>query len=107
MTVARRIPYWSTVYGPTAKTMERASSQQEGGDAAEAFDYPPALIERIAKAIEQAAKNAKPINLRPARAKKTNLAFNRRFHMKDGSVRFNPGRAMRTLSAQPARSIPM
>src|SRR4029077_20106955 len=42
--------------------------------------------------IEQAAKNVQPATLSAGSTEQLDLAFNRRFHMKDGTVRFNPGR---------------
>jgi len=78
--------------GPLRKLWNEQAVAKSGSDAAEAFDYPTALIERIAQAIEQAAKNARPVKLAAGVGEETRLAFNRRFHMKDGTVRFNPGR---------------
>lgn len=42
--------------------------------------------------MEQAAKSAWPVELKSAIGEERRVSFNRRFHMKDGSVRFNPGR---------------
>jgi len=78
--------------GSLRKLWNEQAIAREGKDAAEAFDYPAALVERLAQAIEQAAKNARPVNLAAGVGEQTGLAFNRRFHMKDGTVRFNPGR---------------
>jgi neutral/alkaline ceramidase-like enzyme len=78
--------------GSLRKLWNEQAVKREGKDAAEAFDYPAALVERIAQAIEQASTSAKPIRLSAGAGEQTDLAFNRRFHMKDGSVRFNPGR---------------
>jgi neutral ceramidase len=78
--------------GSLRKLWNEQAVARDGKDAAEAFDYPAALAERIAQAIEQAATNARPIKLSAGAGEQTELAFNRRFHMKDGAVRFNPGR---------------
>jgi neutral ceramidase len=78
--------------GPLRKLWNEQAVAKSGSDAAEAFDYPTALVERIAQAIEQAAKNARPVKLAAGVGEETRLAFNRRFHMKAGTVRFNPGR---------------
>jgi neutral ceramidase len=78
--------------GPLRKLWNEQAVAKAGSDSAEAVDYPSALIERIAQAIQQAAKNARPVNLAAGVGEETRLAFNRRFHMKDGTVRFNPGR---------------
>jgi hypothetical protein len=65
---------------------------REGRDAAEPIDYEAQLIGRGALAIAEAAKAARPVRLRGGVARQEGLAFNRRFWMKDGSVRFNPGK---------------
>ena len=63
----------------------------EGRDAREELDYPAQLAERVAQAVDTAWKALAPVKLEAGTARETRLAFNRRFHMKDGSVRFNPG----------------
>lgn len=66
--------------------------QREGRDAAESVDYPAFLVEQIADAVQEAHAVLAPVRL--ARAvvdQEPQLSFNRRFHMRDGSVRFNPG----------------
>src|SRR5262245_29955625 len=78
--------------GSLRKLWNEQAVAREGKDAAEAFDYPAALAERIAQVIDQAAKTAKEVKLSAGAGEETQLAFNRRFHMKDGTVRFNPGR---------------
>jgi neutral/alkaline ceramidase-like enzyme len=78
--------------GPLRKLWNEQAIAREGKDSAESFDYPAALIERIAQSIEQAAQNTRPVKLQSGAGEETRLAFNRRFHMKDGTVRFNPGR---------------
>jgi len=65
---------------------------KNGSDPQETIDYPSALAEKLAGAIVQAKAAAKPIELAAGIAKQTGLSFNRRFHMKDGTVVFNPGK---------------
>jgi len=62
-----------------------------GSDPAEGVDYPARLRDRIVEAVTAAAQAARPATLLAGRARVEGLAFNRRYHMKDGSVRFNPG----------------
>jgi neutral ceramidase len=62
-----------------------------GRDPQEVLDYPRQLVERVAEAIASAHRNLAPVRLEAGAARETRLAFNRRFHMKDGTVRFNPG----------------
>lgn len=64
----------------------------KGEDPHEKIDYPAVLADKVAAAIEKAAKSVQPVQLVADRAKQEGLSFNRRFHMKDGSVVFNPGK---------------
>lgn len=64
----------------------------KGEDPSEKIDYPAVLAERLADAIDKAKKSARPITLDAGMARQEGLSFNRRFHMKDGTVRFNPGK---------------
>jgi len=62
-----------------------------GHDPRETVDYAAFLAERIAEAIETADATAQPTRVRFGVTEQQGLSFNRRFHMKDGPVRFNPG----------------
>lgn len=62
-----------------------------GSDPHEELDYPAFLQEQIATAVHRAQQSAKPASMSVGIAEETRLSFNRRFHMKDGTVRFNPG----------------
>jgi neutral ceramidase len=66
--------------------------EKNGSDPQETIDYPSALAEKLAGAIVQAKAAGKPVELAAGIAKQTGLSFNRRFHMKDGTVVFNPGK---------------
>ena len=78
--------------GPLAKLWSEQAAAKKETDSATTFDYPALLAEKVAQAIEQAAKAARPVTLSAGAVEETRLSFNRRFFMKDGSVRFNPGR---------------
>ncbi|MGE5195306.1 MAG: neutral/alkaline non-lysosomal ceramidase N-terminal domain-containing protein [Deltaproteobacteria bacterium] len=65
---------------------------KSGKDPYEEVDYPAFLVERIVEAIAQAQAGAQPVKVLAGIAEQRGLSFNRRFHMKDGSVRFNPGK---------------
>jgi sugar phosphate isomerase/epimerase len=69
---------------------EQAVAKQ-GNDPCEARDYPSDLVAGIVEAIKQADAKVQPVRLEAGVAEQQGLSFNRRFHMKDGSVRFNPG----------------
>jgi hypothetical protein len=55
------------------------------------LDYPALLAAKVAEAVERAARNARPADLRAGIGEEHELSFHRRFRMKDGSVRTNPG----------------
>ncbi|MFO0900423.1 MAG: neutral/alkaline non-lysosomal ceramidase N-terminal domain-containing protein [Pirellulales bacterium] len=63
-----------------------------GQDAAEPVDYSAVLAGKIVAAVEAAHKAAKPATLAAGVAQQRGLSFNRRFHLRDGSVVFNPGK---------------
>lgn len=63
-----------------------------GKDPHEPMDYRQFLAERCAAAVARAAASVEPVELLAGIAKQPGLAFNRRFHMKNGTVQFNPGK---------------
>ena len=63
-----------------------------GGGSPKAKAYRAALPGKIALAVKQAADKAVPANLLVGHGQESSIAFNRRFHMKDGSVGWNPGK---------------
>jgi len=54
--------------------------------------YNQILSVRIADAVHIANQRLKPAAIKAGVGKEENISFNRRFLMKDGTVRFNPGR---------------
>jgi hypothetical protein len=69
---------------------EKAMAKQ-GRDPCEVRDYPSDLVGGIVKAIKEADAQVQPVQAQAGVAQQQGLSFNRRFHMKDGTVRFNPG----------------
>jgi hypothetical protein len=63
-----------------------------GGTSDLAQRYSAELPEKIAKAVQQAEKNLTPAHLFVGRGREDTLAYNRRYHMKDGTVGWNPGK---------------
>ncbi|RJP32642.1 MAG: hypothetical protein C4527_05830 [Candidatus Omnitrophota bacterium] len=63
-----------------------------GTDPHAPIDYQGFLIDACVQAVAQAQRNMKSVILESGVAQQSGVAFNRRFHMKDGSVRFNPGK---------------
>src|SRR5438046_8601246 len=70
-----------------------AALAKYGTDPKEKIYYPDFLTDRLVKVIEDAHKKLHPSTLEVGIAKQENpqLNFNRRYWMKDGKVRFNPG----------------
>jgi len=64
---------------------------EHGSDPYEKVDYAEVLVEKLTGVILQANGAAKPVRLAAGSAEQHGLSFNRRFHMKDGTVQFNPG----------------
>ncbi len=64
---------------------------EKGLDPHEVTDYPTELVGRLVRALMIAQQNLQSVTLRAGYAHEDRLSFNRRFHMKTGPVRFNPG----------------
>ena len=78
-------------FGALRKYFHDLAVAKHGSDPYEKVDYSSELVAKIVKAIRQADAAAKPIRLKAGVAEQKGLSFNRRFHMKNGTVRFNPG----------------
>ncbi len=78
-------------FGALRKHFHDVAVAKHGSDPYEKVDYPSELVAKIVKVIAQADAAAKPVRLEAGVADQRGLSFNRRFHMKDGTVRFNPG----------------
>lgn len=63
-----------------------------GGATDEALAYRGALPGKIAEAVAKANDALAPARARAAHGREASIAFNRRFHMKDGTVGWNPGK---------------
>jgi hypothetical protein len=63
-----------------------------GGGSQIAKDYVKELPGKIADAVKKADAARKPARASCAVGKEDRLAFNRRFHMEDGSIGWNPGK---------------
>lgn len=72
--------------------LHQRALKQFGADPYERTDYPAKLAMNLVNVIVEAQKSLAPVELASGYARQDGLAFNRRFHMRDGSVRFNPGR---------------
>lgn len=79
-------------FGALRWHFHQAAVDSQGEDFYERTDYPSILVERLVDAIAKANRSVQPVHLEVGQAQKKDLSFNRRFHMKNGSVAFNPGK---------------
>ncbi|MEO8269523.1 MAG: neutral/alkaline non-lysosomal ceramidase N-terminal domain-containing protein [Aureliella sp.] len=63
-----------------------------GGQSPEVVEYTARLPESIALAVADAVANLQPVKVSGVTGHCEGIAFNRRFHMHDGSVGWNPGK---------------
>jgi hypothetical protein len=75
-----------------------------GGRSGPALEYRAALPAKIAEAVRRAEAKLEPARLFVAHGHEASIAFNRRYHMADGSVGWNPGKR-NTKIAKPAGTI--
>lgn len=79
-------------FGVLRNYFHEQAMAKEGRDPRETVDYATWLVDKLVLAITQAQRNVKPVRVDVGVAMQTPpLSFNRRYHMKDGTVRFNPG----------------
>ncbi len=64
---------------------------EKGEDPCEKVNYADELVTKLVDVVAQAAAETKSVRLEAGSTEQKGLSFNRRFHMKDGTVRFNPG----------------
>jgi hypothetical protein len=76
----------------------------QGGSAEATQKYSAGLPALIAESVRLAAERLEPARAAAAVVLEPNLSFNRRYHMRDGSVGWNPGR-LNTNIVQPAGPI--
>ncbi len=79
-------------FGALRKHFHEQAVSSHGKDPHEVIDYPSLLVSQLVDVIARAQALALPVVLEVGVARETRLSFNRRFHMKDGTVRFNPGK---------------
>ena len=63
----------------------------DGKDPLEKVNYSEVLTEKLVQVLASAQQNAQPVRVDAGIGEETRISFNRRFHMKDGTVQFNPG----------------
>jgi neutral ceramidase len=80
--------YW----GPLRDLFHARAIRETGKDWHEPSDYKELLVYQCVIAIADANSALKEARAELFVARQEGLAYNRRYHMKDGSVRFNPGK---------------
>jgi hypothetical protein len=70
--------------------LHKRAAEQHGTDPLDSAPYRAELTDKIAQAVTNAQAALAPVELRSGTAHEDRISFNRRFYMKDGSVRFNP-----------------
>lgn len=78
-------------FGELRNFFRKQAIEKHGSDPHEKEDYGQQLVDKLAQAITDAHKHLAPVSVKSSIVEQQGLSFNRRFHMKDGSVRFNPG----------------
>jgi Neutral/alkaline non-lysosomal ceramidase, N-terminal len=77
--------------GERARVFSEQAAAKFGTDPLAAVKYPEALRDKLVEVIAAAHARVSPAAMEFVLAREDRLSFNRRFHLKDGSVRFNPG----------------
>jgi len=78
-------------FGVLRRHFHEKAIAQQGRDSLEAIDYPAKLVDALVQVVTQAQSALAPGRLAAGIAHEERLSFNRRFHLKDGRVVFNPG----------------
>lgn len=78
-------------YGALRNYFHEQALVRDWQDSCESVNYVSVLTDRIVEAIQRADAAVCPVRVEAGVAEQQGLSFNRRFHMKDGTVRFNPG----------------
>jgi hypothetical protein len=91
-------------FGALRKQLHDATAAKFGEDIYEKVDYRETLAERLADVVARAYRRVQPVTLETGKTEQRGLAFNRRYHMKDGTVVFNPGKTNASI-VQPAGPV--
>jgi hypothetical protein len=77
--------------GERARLFSEQAAAKFGTDPLAAVKYPETLRDRLVDVIVAASARVSPAGMEFLAAEEDRVSFNRRFHLKDGTVRFNPG----------------
>jgi len=84
-------------FGALRKHFHDRIVAKKGRDPYELVDYSMELTGRLVRAIHAAQKELRPVELNAGYGIENRLSFNRRFHLKNGTVRFNPGQLNKNI----------
>lgn len=95
--------------GPLFSNIQRnyyhkTAVEKFGRDPHEEYDYPDFLVPKLVEVIESAKRKLAEADVAVGIGTQDDLPFNRRYHMKNGRVAFNPGQ-LNTNIVSPAGSI--
>ena len=77
--------------GERARIFSEQAAAKYGKDPLASVNYPETLRDKLVDVIVDANARLTPAAMELVRTEDDRLSFNRRYHLKDGSVRFNPG----------------
>jgi neutral ceramidase len=77
--------------GERARIFSEQAAAKYGKDPLASVNYPETLRDKLVDVIVEAHARLSPAAMELVRTEDDRLSFNRRYHLKDGSVRFNPG----------------
>src|SRR5688572_2805203 len=77
--------------GERARLFSEQAAAKFGTDPLAAVKYPEMLRDRLVEVIAAASARVSPAGLEFLAGEEDRVSFNRRFHLKDATVRFNPG----------------
>ena len=83
---------------------ESAREDDFGGKSTQAQEYIERLPSWIAEAVKEADKQLRPIEVSMTTGRCEGVAFNRRFHLRNGTVGWNPGK-LNPLIVRPAGPV--
>lgn len=79
-------------FGPLRDYFHAQAEKATGADQHEATPYPPLLARRLVEVVRLAAENAAPVEIAAGTTLQHGLSFNRRYVMRNGTVKTNAGK---------------
>ncbi len=79
-------------FGALRDYFHKTAVEKNGADTHEAVDYPAEFTKKLVDLITSTSKHVSHVELSAGFAEQQGLSFNRRYKMRDGTVRTNPGK---------------